>query len=389
METDKIINHEYKSVTSRILQMKAMQHHIFENMKFEVDSSLLRFDCLPRLQPTITMKEIYYRDTTSTWVWILYDKKSKQSCVLKIFKIPDFSKDEKDKLGMHYQLEVRFLRLFSYMARNHVSPHVVLPIGHTIFHSKDVQDIVGQKYKVVDNNYMVLLSECATSSLYSDILNDTLSPYHLKVLIFQVVYTIMCIQDVFPSFRHNDLHLSNVLTQEFKQLQHGATDLYEWTDTDRAFIDLKRAPRRALLWDMHFSSVSKEDASKFNLQNDFIVPTEWVHTRHCNNNYYDMHKFFDSLDYVLSLKKKEQFSEERTLIDTVVPTHLRCLSTNRTKDEKKQMRLWEQCIIRPIEILQLPYFKELYQTPPKYKLIKKYCPVSVRSVVRLDVPATK
>ena len=206
METDKIINHEYKSVTSRILQMKAMQHHIFENMKFEVDSSLLRFDCLPRLQPTITMKEIYYRDTTSTWVWILYDKKSKQSCVLKIFKIPDFSKDEKDKLGMHYQLEVRFLRLFSYMARNHVSPHVVLPIGHTIFHSKDVQDIVGQKYKVVDNNYMVLLSECATSSLYSDILNDTLSPYHLKVLIFQVVYTIMCIQDVFPSFRHNDVH---------------------------------------------------------------------------------------------------------------------------------------------------------------------------------------
>ena len=185
----------------------------------------------------------------------------------------------------------------------------------------------------------------------------------------------MVIQDVFSSFRHNDLHLSNVLTQEFSAPPEGV-DLYEWTDIDRVYIDLKRAPRRALLWDMHFSSVSKEDAAIFNLQDDYIVPADWVHTRHCKNNYYDMHKFFDSLEYVLSFKNKTEFITERALIDTIVPTHLKCLSTNRTKDEKKQMRLWEQCIIQPIEILRLPYFKELYQIPKKYTLIKKYCPIA-------------
>jgi hypothetical protein len=40
---------------------------------------------------------------------------------------------------------------------------------------------------------------------------DVLSPMQLKASIFQTLYALACLQKALPGFRHNDLHLSNIL----------------------------------------------------------------------------------------------------------------------------------------------------------------------------------
>jgi hypothetical protein len=372
------INIRYKSVSHRILAMRSLREAVFCNTVFDHASTLLRFECEPVLQDHVEITQMYHRETTHTWVWRLKDKTGHlPDCVLKVFLIkppkPDPGSKDAEGNAESHELEVRFLRMFSYMARCGVSPHVVFPVGHTVFTAEHVRRFVQRhkKQTVPDGNYMVLLSECATSSVYADIVEDKLTAYNLKVVLFQVVYTLMVIQQAFPSFRHNDLHLSNVLTQEFDV--HGV-DRYTLVDSDCVHVDLARAPRRALLWDMYFSSISMQDAQKYNLQTDHVVPSAWVETRHCNNNYYDMHKFFDSLEYALNFrdKHKQKYRAERELINAIVPERLKCLTKNRTRVEKRQMKLWDQCVIRPLEVLQLPYFQDLRAQPPG-PIIKKYC----------------
>ena len=389
MDTVATTNAAYKSVSHRLLSMKALREAVFLNTRFDKTSTLLRFECDAVLQDNISSTALYYRESTHTWVWKLRDENGiLDNCVLKIFLLasakPARGRQKTDGVGngKNHEIEVRFLQMFSSMARSGLSPHVVLPIGHTTFSAEQVRLVLNSKQRVPDGEYMVLLSECADASLYSDMEADNLSPYNLKVLIFQVVYTLMVIQDTFSSFRHNDLHLSNVLTQA---LQSTGVDRYILGSDDLVYIDLQRAPRRALLWDMFFSSISYADAKKYSLQEDHVVPSAWVESRHCPNNYYDLHKFFDSLEFTLSKKAKDDFVEERALIDLVVPEHLKCLSKNRTRDERRHLKLWEQCIMRPADVLALPYFQELRTRPPGKRIIKQYS----REASRLKSLATK
>ena len=48
--------------------------------------------------------------------------------------------------------------------------------------------------------------------------NRNSEPLKIKVLMFQILYTLSVIQNVYPSWRHNDFHSSNILVQKVKVL---------------------------------------------------------------------------------------------------------------------------------------------------------------------------
>lgn len=362
----------YRSVLYRARKIKRVQSiGVFEDFRLDPESSLLWFHAKPRLKPHLKVTKIYSRTETWTWVWKVTDPSGTlPSVVVKLFLIkPSAAQEESEGKSKNYQAEVRFLRLFSYMARNLVSPHVVLPVGHTVFAAEEVRKSLVPTENVPDGDYAIIVSEMAEASFFDLIVQGKVSRYGLKALVFQVVFTLAAIQTVFPSFRHNDLHLSNVLVQTVKcpdKTSDLRFDRYQIRPTAKqAFINLNKCGYRALLWDMHFSSISEDDAARFDLQNDFTVPEKWVRSRHSKNQYVDVHKFFDSLEYALQQgqNKKHKYTEVLEIIDSVVPENLKCRARNRTQDEKRKMKLWKHHVVKPMELLQHKYFDELYRLP--------------------------
>jgi len=345
----------YKSTKHRVASMKSLRLRVFQDTIFYENSNTLQFESKPFFLPNIQTEQIYYQKTTHTWVL-----KLSIGCVLKIYHLPD-------RASTRHRAEIRFLRLFSFMARVGASPHSIMPVGHTIFTARDIQPWVNEN--VPEGQYMVLLAEQADSSLYQELTRGGISPYNLKVLIFQVVFTLMIIQESFPSFRHNDLHLSNVLVQiiDIVQMKTSANvqetthfvDVYKLSSSQTVCIDLDRSPRRALLWDMHFSSISQRDADRHGTTH--AVPAKWNETRHGTSPYYDLHKFFDCLDRALTTLHRPDVRELQALIDIVVPDRVKCLTKKMTRDDKQKLEIWKECITTPSEVLRQPYFSELYK----------------------------
>jgi hypothetical protein len=145
------------------------------------------------------------------------------------------------------------------------------------------------------------------------------------------------------------------------------------------YLNIEDCPYRILLWDMYYSSIDELDASKYSLS--LVVPEkkqlfatkDKCQNRLCKNQYFDLHKFFDSLHYVLSIDKKRHINPQLSnLIDLVVPDNLKCMSKGLTHKDKTDMRLWESLHITPIEVLQHEYFKCFSIPPTRRTVVREY-----------------
>lgn len=366
------INRLYKSVSFRQHVIYTYYHGVFHSMQLNIRSPLLYFKTSGEFNGVDWYKtKLYYREATHTWVYRIANKKQQNiTCVLKIYYLKKQRNihTKNPVNGFMHEIEIRYLKLFKRMALRHIFPHTVFPIGHTILSHHKIAPIIGNR-NIPSGNYMVLLSECADASLYQEIHNGVFDDdtYNLKIIIFQVLYTLHAIQSVLPSFRHNDLHVSNVLIQKF-QCHHEPNVMYvdqydigEFT----AYVDL-RGGRRALLWDMYYSSVCKSEGIE-----DYITPQEWIPKQHCCNQYVDIHKFFDTMEFALN--GRSGYEEEYNLINTVVPEKLKCAIYKIDKQTKETMELWQQHLYTPLDVLKLPYFEQLYERPTgPYTLVKQY-----------------
>jgi hypothetical protein len=221
--------------------------------------------------------------------------------------------------------------------------------------------------------YHVILSEFVETSLTP--LVRKLSAYQLKCLLFQTVYTLAAIQYTIPSFRHNDLHLSNVLVQSIDSV--GLSAMYPGKQLctrykmghQTFYHNINLCPRRALLWDFYFSSINTEDATRLGLTQ--VVNDRFVETgMSARNQYYDLHKLFDSLEYVL--ENQGMSKELRGLIDHVVPVKYKCMSKGLKPEAKRDMKLSEVMVTNPLDLLNHVYFKELQQRPRNSIIVTKY-----------------
>ena len=368
---------------SYIEDMRTGQVKLFENVEFDPDSEFLDFEFRgsPRPSTALVTKRIYARHSTQTYVMKLQLKDQERaapSVVLKVYRIEEEEEEkEKDHPGLaRHEVEIRYLRLLADLVIFHKCPHITLPIGRSVVDAETARKLLGgPSITIKPGKYHVILSESADQSLTDLITSKNkhkrLTFYQLQVILFQIIYTLATIQRRFPSFRHNDLHLSNVLVQNLdtgtltRAVNHYCMYYHQKEEggkekTTKFYHDLVRCPFRILLWDMYFSSIA-------DLQE--LTP---LHSRRSSvpNKYYDLHKLFDSLEYVLGGSPIDE--RLRELLDDVVPPAYKCMPKNLTREQKKKLQLHTVHHVTPEELLHHKFFKSLRFPKHPFNCVRKY-----------------
>ena len=168
-----------------------------------------------------------------------------------------------------------------------ITPHMVAPIGsHAI-----VPVITNQRKYSTDstemNNSLVYFMEMAAKQdmhthLKSIIYDREKFELHFRVLLFQVCYTLECIYQRFPDFRHNDLRDANVY------MHSGPTEGYdEYVINGKTFY-LPRIGAIALIGDFDFATIPGYMFDNYKtLEQEWHTPSYCINTRRDQGS--DMH----------------------------------------------------------------------------------------------------
>lgn len=352
-----MIHTDFKSEKFRFELVRQIQTNhikIFQYATFLHKSPSLFFTFELPFHSEIKSKLIYTRVDTKTLVYQLTHK-SKLKFILKIYFIKHLNESKNEGI-QNYEIEIKYLRLFQDMILSCVCPHFVLAIGHCVVNLSQIISLIPKELQITDGKYMVLLSECAESSVYQLVKTKKISLYCLGGILFQVLIVLVILQDKYPSFRHNDLHCGNVLIQtiEAKKLFVMYTVLHQ-----NYFLNVEECALRCLLWDFFFASMLEKD---FRPQVKEICKIK--NSKICQNKYFDVHRFLDSLYSCLidSDCKTPFYTEIKEIIHSFIPIHLRNLS----HDEKMELKLFETELFTAQHVIEHSFFN-VYRKEPDYK----------------------
>lgn len=107
----------------------------------------------------------------------------------------------------------------------------------------------------------------------------------VRVLLFQVIFTLACLQRVFPGFRHNDLSTNNVLVKRLRKPQHRGA---QYCVGELTFA--VRCPYSAALADFDFTHVPGHDV----LTNERVLSGKYGITDGPNPSY-DTHLLLNTV----------------------------------------------------------------------------------------------
>lgn len=144
-------------------------------------------------------------------------------------------------------------------------------------------------------------SHVCIMELYSCNLTDFITQHKslddevLKTLIFQVLYTLACLQKLFPGFRHNDLSTNNVLVKSTRP----TCTRYAFGDMHPVYTNTEFL---AALADFDFTHVPKHDV----LSNERVLSGKYKIQAHPNDSY-DTHFFLSSMLRCLRRRDKTLF----------------------------------------------------------------------------------
>jgi hypothetical protein len=314
---------------------------------------------VPPLRAEVECTQVYTRASTSTYVNRL--STAGVSIIVKVWAIARSRSRAKDAniddgLLAEHEVEVRYLLLLTAMMQAGLLDAATIPIGMFICDGRtlcdtgvllDVQcdavradDSLRRSKGQALHQYAVLFAESANSSLTDHLYHsDAIDiDYWLRAALLQTCVALANIHATFPSFRHNDLHASNVLIQRINPLDIRVAlgdklktlePLYmEYTlGKKRWQVDLDRAPFRCLLWDFSFASISADDASRAGIHSHAAPRTmkfgSVVSLSKTNcNQFVDIRQLVDTLRWVLKQNKalwKHVSVETCALLDSIVP----------------------------------------------------------------------
>ena len=361
---------------------------VFKKLVPVTGSAFLELDISPPWAPSVVnVEEIYHRKETHTSVFKIHFQGGHR-LIFKLYRLPTGTPttQSQNNGSLNHEIEVSYLKLFTELLVHGVCPNFTLPVGHAIFADPVVKQLLPE-HTWKKGNYMALLGECGDTTLNRLVRETQLSSYALVGILLQVILSLRVVHEILPSFRHNDLHLSNVLIQVLNAPELVNTleseDLcvkYQVND-EKFYIDIVDCPYRALVWDMYFGSISEEDAKKYQVpevvprkKQLFAVKDKTDPNRCSQTHYFDLHKLFDSLEFVLNKKTTKTSASValRHLINQVVPNHLKCMTRGLTHQDKTRMRLWEAKHITPNEILQHQIFDQFRVPSPSRTVIREY-----------------
>lgn len=175
-------------------------------------------------------------------------------------------------------------------------------------------------------HYRVSLMEFADlGSLYDLLLNPDYpgirDPAALEDIFLQLVVSLACIQDKFPTFRHHDLHLGNVLMRSHAMLR---------TYTTPAGVFESKLPGALLINDFDSAQILPQVV---NSKLEFFFGPDFA-----SSQYYDVHLFFNffhSEDIVPP-------GDARKFMDKVVPEFIRGFAVYMKKDTLETKRYGPQ-----------------------------------------------
>jgi hypothetical protein len=210
-----------------------------------------------------------------------------------------------------------------------LSPHVATPY---MFIKCDKQELMYQKY-ANGGDLLNVIREYGS----------VIQPNHMKTILFQVLFTLMKIQKKNPSFKHNDMHLKNVLLDlNFKHSGSTKYDLFYVPNiglraiiNDYGFATLDSVPNPKV--------VSKEYAYDFGIAPD-------------SHKMYDAHVFLNSL--YIELANKPNFSNVIDFIKDLVPMHYLGIETRSILNSRMRYGMSHSDFPTFSRLLFHPYFKE-------------------------------
>lgn len=199
--------------------------------------------------------------------------------------------------------------------------------------------------------------------------NDVMTEDHIRMIIFQVLVTLMTIQKKVPSFKHNDMHLKNVLLDvSFKtsgSIKYG--NFY-----------VPNTGLRALVGDFGFAHtsthhnpkvVSKEFARDFG-----IAPN--------SHKMYDAHLFLNAL--YIELSKYRKFTEALGFLTSVMPRHYLGAETQSVKNSRLRYGLPHSDFPTFTRLLFNKYFQPFHKVRTNFTNS-----VNVNSPPKLVLPPSK
>ena len=161
-------------------------------------------------------------------------------------------------------------------------------------------------------------------------LNNTLIPLRLKTLLFQILYTLATIHRVYPGFRHNDLHIGNILIN----IVVSNPDFYRTNidETKLSYVKYKFMDHvfyvpffefSTLLWDYDFSSIggNKDGNTNTVVVNNYKAQYSFqnIGISQDTNHYFDMHC---CLNCIYNSLKDNIDSESKHFILDCIPDQL-------------------------------------------------------------------
>jgi hypothetical protein len=257
---------------------------------------------------------------------------------------------------------------------NRTTPHICVLYGATELmeskHKPIIQTLV-KKYKKDERDILidmskVLMTEWAELGDLTDYIKNNYRKWSLetwKALMFQIIAMLALIQEKYPTFRHNDLSLSNILVQNTRKEALDETELsgyYKYNINGKIYC-VQDIGFRVLLADFDYSSIKELNITNEKLDNkhtkSFGAVTE-------ENKSFDCHMMLNWINvWTLKLYKYEDLEgvlgEVKKFIYGVIDENYRghknrYLNHNRLRNGKKVI---DKLI--PVNILESdPFFEK-------------------------------
>ena len=241
------------------------------------------------------------------------------------------------------------------------SPHIVTPY---MFVSCEKEELLYQEYANGGDLLDVITKHHAV-----------ISPTHMKTIIFQILVTLATVQKKVPSFKHNDMHLKNVLLD----LDFKTTGSIKYGTSFVPNIGL-----RALINDYGFATmasvpnpkvVSKEFAATFGIAPD-------------SHKMYDAHLFLNAL--YIELSKYPEFKGVLEFITSAIPSKYLGAETSHIVNSRLRYGMSHPDFPSFLKLLYHPYFSEFKKERTNFtNSFNMNSPSNVLKMLQRPVPKPK
>ena len=160
-----------------------------------------------------------------------------------------------------------------------ISPHIVAPLGpvSSILAGSTHKAQAARKGEVIEASAVFFLERATRSDMRSylgTLWNTQIIDLHLRVLLFQICYTLEAIFMRWPQFRHNDLHDANILLHQTESQGH-----VEYMLHGRRYL-VPRIGVMALISDFDFACIGGQLFDNYKaLEQDWDSPSYNINAR--------------------------------------------------------------------------------------------------------------